>query len=83
MYSKGEWFRTTNEVKQGCLVSPILFSIFLKWIMTDALEKHDGQVSIGRRNIANLQFVDDTDALADEEQDLEALLDSLNKICCR
>ena len=32
-----------------------------------ALEEHDGKVSIGGRNITNLQFADDIDALAEEE----------------
>ena len=48
--------------------------------MSGALEEHDGKVS---RNITNLRFADDTDALAEEEQELEALVESLNKICTR
>ena len=65
--SIGEWFRTTVEVRQGCLLSPILFNIFLERIMSDALEEHDGKVSIGGRNITNLRFANDIDALAEEE----------------
>ena len=41
---------------------------FLERIMLDALEEHDGKVSIGGRNITNLRFADDIDALAEEEQ---------------
>ena len=41
--------------------------------MSDALENHDGKVSIGGRNITNLRFADNIDALAEEEQELEAL----------
>ena len=75
--SIGEWFRTTVGVRQGCLLSPTLFNIFLERIMSDALEEHDGKVSIGGRNITNLRFADDIDALAEEEQELEALVESL------
>ena len=51
--------------------------------MSDALEEHDGKISIGGSNITNLRFVDDMDALAEEEQELEALVESLDKTCTR
>ena len=44
----GEWLRTTIGVRQGCL-----FNIFLERIMADALEDHEGTVSIGGRTITN------------------------------
>ena len=62
--SIGEWFRTTVGVRQGCLLSSTLFNIFLELIMSDALEEHDGKVSIGGRNSTNLRFADDRDAVA-------------------
>ena len=49
--------------------------------MSDALEDHDGKISVGGRNITNLRFTDDIDALAEEEQELEALVESLDKTC--
>ena len=59
--SIGGWFRTTVGVRQGCLLSPILFNTFLERIMTDALEDHGDTVSIGGRAITNLRFADDID----------------------
>ena len=35
--------------------------------MSDALEEHNGKVSIGARNITNLLFANDIDALAEGE----------------
>ena len=81
--SIGEWFRTTVGVRQGCLLFPTLFNILLERIMSDALEEHDGKVSIGGRNITNVRFADDIDALATEEQELEARAESLDKTCRR
>ena len=81
--SIGEWFRTTVRVRQGCLSSPTLFNICLERIISDALDEHDGKISIGGRNITNLLFADDIDALAEEEQELEAQVESLDKTCTR
>ena len=77
--SIGEWFKTTVGVRQGCLLSPTLFNIFLERIMTDALENHQGTVSIGGRTITNLRFADDIDGLAGSEKDLADLVDRLDK----
>ena len=81
--SIGEWFRTTVGVRQGCLLSPTFLNIFQERIMSNALEEHGGKVSIGGRNITNLRFADDIDALAGKEQVLEALVDSLDKTCTK
>ena len=70
----GEWFRTTIGVRQGCLLSPTLFNIFLGRIMADALKDHEGTVSIGGRTITNLRFADDIDGLAGQEQELVKLI---------
>ena len=51
--------------------------------MSDALEGHDRKVSISSRNIINLQFAQDIDAVAEEEQEQETLFESLNKTCTR
>ena len=81
--SMGEWFRTTVAVRHGRLLSPPLINIFLEWIMSDALEEYGRRVSIGGRNISNLEFADDIDAQAEEKQELQALAESLDKTCTR
>ena len=57
----------------------ILINIFLERTMTDALEDHDGTVSIGGRTITNLHFADDIDGLAGEEEELANLVERLDK----
>ena len=54
--------------RDTCLLSPTLFNMFLKSIMTDALEDHDGTVSTGGRAITNLRLADDINGLAGEEE---------------
>ena len=64
---------------RGCLLSPALFNIYLERIMTDALEDHEGTVSIGRRRSTNLCFADDIDGLAEEEEELAKSIERLDK----
>ena len=44
--------------------------------MSDAVEEHDGKISISSRYIINLQFTEDIDAVAQEQ---ETLVESLKK----
>ena len=77
--SIGDLFRTTVGVRQGCLLSPTLFDIFLERIMIDALEDHEGTVNIGGRTITNLRFADDIDGFAGEKEELANLVARLDK----
>ena len=72
-----EWFRTIVGARQGCLLSPACFNIFLKSIMCE----HDGKVRIGGRYITSLLFADDIDS--QEEQEQEAIAESLDKTFTR
>ena len=56
-----------------------LFNIFLKRIIIDALEDHEGTVSIGGRTITNLRFANDIDSLTGEEEELANLVERLDK----
>ena len=75
----GDWFRTTIGVRKECLLSPILFNIFLERITTDALEDHDGTASTGGRTITNLRLANDIDGLPGEQEELAKLVQRLDK----
>ena len=47
--------------------------------MADALEDHEGTVSIGGRTITNLRFADDIKGLAGHEQELVKLVNHLEE----
>eukprot|EP00745_Piridium_sociabile_P019023 TRINITY_DN2876_c1_g1_i4.p1 TRINITY_DN2876_c1_g1~~TRINITY_DN2876_c1_g1_i4.p1 ORF type:complete len:404 (+),score=105.74 TRINITY_DN2876_c1_g1_i4:2-1213(+) len=79
----GDWFHTSVGVRQGCLLSPTLFNIFLERIMTDALEDHSGTVSIGGQVITNLRFADDIAGLAGSEEELANLVNNLDETSTR
>ena len=74
----GEWFHTSVGVRQGCLLSPTLFNIFLEGIIIHALENFNGTISIGGRKITNLRFADDIDGITGEEDELTELVHNLD-----
>ena len=61
--------------------STIMLPYCKQWIMSGVLEGHAGKVSVGGRTFASLRFANDIDALAEEEQELEVLAESLDKTC--
>ena len=72
-----EWFETIVGVLQGCMLSPLLFNIFLEIIMARALKDVDAGAVIGGTIISNLRFADDIAALAEEEDDLQETVNQI------
>ena len=57
-------------VRQGCILSPLLFNIYAERIMRDVLEKWDKSISIGGRKVTNIRYLDDTTLIAGTKYDL-------------
>ena len=59
-------------VRQGCVLSPILFIIYMNWM--DKLSRTDECVTIGRCKICRLLFADDLVLLVSSESGLQHAL---------
>ncbi|GFO35584.1 retrovirus-related pol polyprotein from type-1 retrotransposable element r2 [Plakobranchus ocellatus] len=59
-------------VRQGCVLSPDLFSLYSEIIMRN-LENHPG-INVGGQNINNFRYADDTVLIAENKEDLQKLL---------
>ena len=64
----GEWFRVTVGVRQGCLLSPYLFNIFLEQITIETLDNFQSTVNINGEIASNLRFADETVLIAGSEE---------------
>ena len=81
--STGAWSRTTVGVRQGCLLSPTVFNIFLERIVCETLDDHEGSVSIGGQLITNFRFADDIVVNAEEEEEAGVMVDRLDTTTTR
>ena len=64
-------------VRQGCILSPILFNIYAERVMREALVDYDGGVRIGGLRLTNLRYADDTSLLEGTERHLVQNLENL------
>jgi len=57
------------------MLSPCLFNLYVEHIMRNAeLDKVQAGIKIGRRNINNLRYVDDTTLRAESKEERKSLL---------
>ena len=61
-----EWFCVERGVRQGCVSSPDLFSLYNQLVM-DELVECEG-VRIGGKNVNNIGYADDMVLIADSEE---------------
>ena len=68
-------FKTEKRVQQSCLLSLCLFNLYAEHITRNAgLEELQDGIKIGRRNINNLRYVDDTTLMEECEWELKNFL---------
>ena len=75
-----DWFQIGKEVRQGCILSPCLLSLYAENIMRNAgLDEAQAGMKIAGRNINNLRYADDTTLMAESEEELKSLLMKVKK----
>ena len=70
-----DWLKIGKGVHQGCIFSPYLFNLYAEYIMWNAwLNEAQAEFKIAGRNINNLRYADDTNLMAESEEELKGLL---------
>ena len=73
----GQTVKIRRGVRQGCVLSPDLFSLYSEHIMRE-IEGLPG-IRVGGFNINNLRYADDTVLIATSEEHLQHLLDVVDR----
>ena len=69
------FFTIGKRVKQGCIMSPFLFNLYVEYIMWNArLDESQAEIKIARRNINNFRCADDTTLTEKSKEELMSLL---------
>ena len=56
-----DWFQIGKGVRQSCILSPCLFSLYAEYIMQNArLDEAQAGIKIAGRSSNNLRYADDT-----------------------
>ena len=64
-----------NEFVKAVYLSPCLFNLYSEYVKQDArLDEAHAGIKIVRRNINNLRYTDDTNLMADGEEELKSVL---------
>ena len=77
-----DWFQVVTGVRQGCLLSPSLFNLFLEFVMKD-LRNLDNGIQMGEMSINNIHYADDTTLVNLVFDKLQISINELEKACSK
>ena len=70
-----DWFQIGKRVCEGCILSPLLFKLYMEYILRKCWAGWSTSwIKIVRRNINNFRYADDTNIMAENLEELKSLL---------
>ena len=78
----GEWFPVERGVRQGSVVSPVLFGAVMDWLMRRAISEVEGVGVVlgGGPRLADLDYADDVLGVAESVEALQRLVDAVDRV---
>jgi hypothetical protein len=67
-------------VRQGCILSPLLFNMYSEAIFKEALQGESVGIMVNGKHINNIRYADDTVLIADSLKSLHQLVEKVNEV---
>src|SRR6267154_320201 len=67
-------------VRQGCVISPLLFNLYSEFMIKEAMENVKG-IKFNGINITDLKYADDAVLVADKRKKMQIMVERLSKAC--
>ena len=78
--SKSNWFDVNTGLKQGCLLSPLLFNLYINDLV-DSINSNCKGIPFGDEKVCILLYADDSVLVAQNEAELQCMLNILGNWC--
>ena len=80
---EGDWFPINTGLRQGCVMSPSLFNIYMDAMMRKVIDGAPGGVTVGNERVTDLDFADDVALMADTWMVLVGMVMSMEQVTQR
>jgi len=77
------WFQVETDVRQGCILSPLLFAIVIDWVLRRTMDNSTGGISWTEdESLCDLDFADDIALLDDSWNSMQQTTSTLTVRLC-